>query len=299
MFSDTIDFLKKQEVEYAENKDYSKKSYMKSGGVSALSAAPDSILKLTRIIQYLRTVNIRYKVVGRMSNTMLDEGVYQGVIIETHKLDRKNVAENTIKVECGARLSRTLWDMARRGYGGAEELMMIPGTVGGALYNNAGAHGKSISDFVSCADVYFPDCDEVRNLSICELNLGYRDSIFKSSGAILLSCVLKLSFDAYTSIFLRAEGFARKRRALQPLEYPSLGSVFMRCNGIGPGYYIEQSGLKGYRIGGAEISRKHAGFIINTGNATPADIKKLIEHARSVVKDRFNVDLKEEIEIIR
>ena len=175
---------------------------------------------------------------------------------------------------------------------------MIPASVGGAIYNNAGAHGKVISDALIDVQIYSVRDDCIKVLSKDELNFGYRHSIFMDENYVLISARFKAIASDFCTIKSRVKEMVHIRRNAQPLEYPSLGSIFKRCLGQGAGYYIERAGLKGAKIGDAEVSEKHAGFIINRGNASSNDIIRLIELIKARVFELFGVVLEEEIEIL-
>ena len=298
MSYEILELLKDEDISFEENIGLDKLSYIRAGGSASLSASPDTLRKLCTLTSYLAEAGMPYKVIGRMSNTMSHSGLYEGVIIKTDKLTRKYEAENCVSAECGVKLSELLWSCARRGLGGGEELFLIPASVGGAVYNNAGAHGRCIADIISSCDVYLPKERKRVTLSASEMCLGYRESFLKNNDAVLLDAKFSFVYKSFLEIKARITECAKIRRASQPLEYPSLGSVFKRHEGVGAGYYIERAGLKGKRIGGAEVSRKHAGFIINVGGATPEDICELISEVKNCVFDTFGIMLEEEIEII-
>ena len=298
MLGSFLDFVKEMDIEFCTDVDMSSASYIKAGGRAAVTVTPKDIPEFVSVLDRLRNTELPFKVVGRMTNSMVSSNGFDGIIIKTHKLDRKNKADNLLVTECGARLSHVLWYGIKNGLGGGEELFMIPGSMGGALYNNAGAHGRTISDLVCAAEVYRMDSGKTDTLTADELQFGYRDSIFRSGRVMLLSCVLALDEIPISLPKERISGFVSARRSSQPLEYPSLGSVFKRYDGTGAGYFIEKAGLKGYRIGGAEVSRKHAGFIINVSDATALDVEMLIRSVKDQVSDKLSVRLEEEIEII-
>ena len=298
MSDEMLGFLKDRDIKFTLNAKLDRLSYIKAGGTARMLAEPESLSQLCELSSRLAKEKIPYRIIGRMSNTMSGDGEYDGVVIKTDKLNRKYGAESTIVAECGAKLSDVIWDMARRDMGGCEELFLIPASVGGAVYNNAGAHGRCISDVIASCEVYYPKDRRTVTLSREEMCFGYRDSLLKSRDAILLRATLKFEKKPFSDIKERIRECAKIRRAAQPLEYPSLGSVFKRHGDVGAGYYIDRAGLKGLRVGNAEVSRKHAGFIINLGGAVPSDITTLIIEVKRRVFDTFGIMLEEEIEII-
>ena len=233
-----------------------------------------------------------------MTNLLVKDGVYDGVIIKTDKLQTKSLAESTISVSCGAKMGTVIHCMARQGLGGMEGLAGIPGTVGGMVRQNAGAFGYEVADRFVSAECYLPNVKRLVTLSRDDMCFAYRRSALTSSDAVLISATFRLSPAPPEIILARIKELGEKRRASQPLEYPSLGSTFKRYNGQSAGFYIDRSGLKGARIGGAEVSEKHAGFIINVGGATADDFLKLIDLIKSRVYSAFGIELENEIEII-
>ncbi len=298
MSYEILEFLKDKDIEFSLHARLDTLSYIKAGGTARILAEPESISEMCELTAWLEKEKVPYRIIGRMSNTMSRDGEYNGVVIKTDKLNRKNTAENIVTVECGAKLSDVIWDMARCNLGGAEELFLIPASVGGAVYNNAGAHGRCISDVIAFCEVYYPKDRRSVTLSRKEMCFGYRDSLLKSRDAILLRATFKFEKKPFSDIKQKIRECAKIRRAAQPLEYPSLGSVFKRHGDVGAGYYIERAGLRGLRVGNAEVSRKHAGFIINLGGAVPSDITTLIIEVKRRVFDTFGIMLEEEIEII-
>lgn len=298
MYDNIVRFLKETDVEYYENYSLKNLSNIKIGGVAALSVCPDSVEKTVELLSFLSHTNVKFKVVGRMTNTMFRDGFFDGVVIQTSKLNRKSRAEDVYTAECGVRLSRLIWDAAKAGLGGAEELFMIPGCVGGSVFNNCGAHAKCIEDIFVRGDFYSISQGKIITLEKSEMFFSYRYSVLASRDLTLLRADFKFEKSDFEYVKNKISEYISIRRGSQPLDYPSLGSVYKRDNGVGAGYYIEKAGLKGYRIGDAEISKKHAGFILNVGNATSFDVDELIMHTKKSVYEKFGVDLKEEIEII-
>ena len=175
---------------------------------------------------------------------------------------------------------------------------MIPALIGGAVYNNAGAHGVNIADVFVSGYFFCLETRTIVEMNRSDMHFGYRYSILHERGFILLSATFRLLPSAFPNVKAKIAEYAAMRRVNQPLEHPSLGSVFKKCNTTGAGYYIEKAGLKGYRIGGAEVSCKHAGFIINRSNASATDVIELIAFVKATVYRKFGVMLEEEIEFI-
>ncbi len=298
MISLVSDFLKQRDVEFTEYEPLSRHSAIKIGGAARIFAIPDSEDKLCELVGYLYQNGFRYKIVGGSSNILFDDGIYDGIVVATSKLNRKSTAEDVLYAQCGARASELLRFAARRGLGGAEGLAHIPGAVGGLLFMNAGAYGYSISEIVRLVRVFDPQNASVRDMEASELDFSYRRSVFQSRPLVALSCELSLTRGESREIFARIRDLGEKRREAQPLDKPSLGSVFKRVGQTGAGYFVDKAGLKGMRIGGAEISEKHAGFIINVGGATASDVRSLVREIKCRVYDAFGVRLEEEIEFL-
>ena len=264
--------------------------------VAAFCVAPTSTDELVRTVHLLQGASIPYKVVGAMSNIAPSQNEYNGVILNTRKLVGKTVADNVITAECGVRLSDIVRTLSRFSLGGMEQLFHIPGRLGGSVRGNAGAHGLEISDVLTSATVYFPDEDTTVVLGNDEMNFAYRTSRLKSGG-ILLSARLRAIPKSQTQIHADIEHY-RALRTNQPHGVRTLGSTFKRVDGVSAGYYIDKCGLKGIRIGDAEVSRVHAGFIINCGNATPDDIVTLVSTVKMRVFEAFGITLEEEIDYL-
>lgn len=298
MFDGLLDFFKDKDVKIEENKSFSELSYMRLGGIARVVATPKSVDALIALISYLHNRGFLFKLVGNMSNILPPNENYCGVIVKTDGLNTFLPEGDTVTAYTGCRLSRIIWEYAKRGFSGAEELFMIPATVGGAVYSNAGAHGVCISDIFLGASLYDPKADRIYTYSSEDMEFGYRNSVLKHRDLYLLSATLRFNPSDFLSVKNKIMRYAKARRKAQPIEYPSLGSVFKRHEDTGAGYYIDRAGLKGTRIGGAEISTKHAGFIVNTGGATANDVKCLISLAKSEVNKKFGIILEEEIEIM-
>ena len=237
-------------------------------------------------------------ILGNGSNLLAaDEGIDM-LVVHTGKLDGlQRTGERTIRAGAGVSLARLSSFAQREGLGGLEFAHGIPGSLGGGVYMNAGAYGGEIKQVLSAAAAWFPG-EGVRQLSRDELALGYRRSIFSEKTGAVLEAEFLLAPDDPAEIQARMSGFDRRRREKQPLEYPSAGSTFKRPEGYFAGALIEQCGLKGFRIGGAQVSEKHAGFVINTGGAACADILALIGHIQETVYDQTGVRLEPEVKMV-
>lgn len=292
------DCLSSRKFKIYKDYDLSKHSSIKVGGV-ADAVRPRSASDFIEIIARLRANDIRFCVVGGMSNTLFATDAYSGVVVITTDVNGISLANGCVRAECGVTLASLMSYAAGCGYGGAEQLSLIPGTVGGAIRGNAGAHGLCISDVLDSVTLFFSDDLTLRTLPVLDVGLSYRSSIVKTRpGVYVVSADFKLAEATRDEYIERRRRFSELRHRTQPNE-PSLGSVFKQVNGVSAGYYIERAGLKGYRLGGAEISSKHAGFIVTHDGATWRDVMSLIELAEKRVHSVFGIYLEREVEIIR
>lgn len=233
-----------------------------------------------------------------MSNLIIKNRIYDGVIIKTDKISTKSLAENTLVVGCGVKLGGEIHRLATLGLGGMEGLAGIPGTVGGMIKQNAGAFGFEISDRFLEATCYDIKDGTLSHRTKEDMRFSYRDSRLSEKKEVLISASFELTSRKSEDIVTDLRKFRRQRISTQPTECPSLGSIFKQNNGVSAGFYIDKSGLKGFSIGGAQISEKHAGFIVNKGGATADDFIRLIDYAKKCVYSNFGVELSEEIDII-
>ncbi len=241
--------------------------------------------------------NISYTIIGNGSNLLVSDKGIDGLVICVDSNMNGARAEGTrIYAEAGLRLSRLSELAASESLGGLEFAGGIPGNVGGAVYMNAGAYGGEIKDVLS--EVTFWESGEILTKSAEELGLGYRESYFMHNDCIILSCVFNCIPRPENEIRADMAEFIRRRKEKQPLEYPSGGSYFKRPVGNFAGKLIQEAGLMGACVGGAEVSTKHAGFVINKGDATCCDILQLEELVRKTVAEKFGVELEREVRFV-
>ena len=240
---------------------------------------PEDILELKKLILKLKKNNIKYKIIGNGSN-MIISSKYDGVLIKLSKFDKLDIKDNIVKVGSGYSLSKLVLKCAKKNLSGLEFAYGIPATIGGAIYQNVGAYGYSIDDFIKYVTLL--DGNEIKTLSKDELNFGYRDSIFKHKNLICLEATFELKYSNDVSY----KKYMEERRLKQPLEYPSAGSVFLNPIGYSAGKLIEEAGLKGFRVNDAMVSYKHANFIVNVGRARAEDVIKLIR----IIQDKVQAD---------
>lgn len=291
-----ISFLNQHHIEYTAYESVERLSFVGIGGQAALAVYPKNRGEMLCLIAYLSSHRIPYKVVGNMSNILPPDGFWGICLVSTCKMRSVYFEEGLAVAECGLPLSLLCRSMLAEGRVPPAALSGIPATVGGAVYQNAGAFGIEIADCLRFADIYDPKEDRVVRVERDALGFSYRRSSLSSHGVLLSA-----AFACYEGDIKAAEAsmthFSALRRKSQP-SAPSLGSVFLRVGETSAAYYIDRAGLKGYSIGGASVSPKHAGFIVNTGNATAQDFRALITLIKKTVLERFGVVLKIEIEII-
>lgn len=245
-----------------------------------------------------KELSVPYIVIGNGSNTLASDKGYRGVVFVTTNMRKVEIDGEYLTAGCGCLLGSVGTNASTAGLSGAEFANGIPGTVGGAVYMNAGAYGGQMSDIVCSTVCYDVDSGEVITLDNASHNFGYRHSIFMEKNYIVLCSTLKLSKGATDAIKAKMNEHLKARREKQPLEYPSAGSVFKRPEGYFAGKLIEDAGLKGVSVGGAMVSPKHAGFIINTGDATASDVLSLVDIIKEKVLSMFGVELECEIRFV-
>lgn len=269
----------------------------KVGGPVDILVTPESYDEIVNLIKLCNGENIPYYIIGRGSNLIVRDGGFRGIIIKLTKLDNIKVEDERLIVQSGVDLCKVSEAALKNSLKGFEFACGIPGTVGGAVTMNAGAYNGEISQVIESALVV-DKSGKLITLNKDELELGYRMSAVQKYGYTVLEVTFKLVKGEYESIKERIDDLTRKREDKQPLEYPSAGSTFKRPEGHYTGKLIEESMLKGFSIGGAQVSEKHAGFIINKGDATAKDILDLIAHIQNTIKSNFHVELHPEVRII-
>ena len=251
--------------------------------------------ELADIIKYLKQTEHSYFILGNGSNLLVGDKGYNGVILHLgERFSGITVENETITVQAGALLSTVAKTAAKHGLAGMEFASGIPGTIGGAVVMNAGAYDGEMKQIITMVTV-MTDQGEILELDNETMEFGYRTSIIKNRPFIVLSARLDLKKGNIEEIQEKMDDFGNRRRSKQPLEYPSAGSTFKRPEGYFAGKLIMDAGFRGYRIGGAQVSEKHCGFIINVGNATAADISELMDEVIEKVSDKFDVTLEPEI----
>lgn len=296
---EAIKELKKMDVgKIVEKVPLKEHTTYKVGGVASCFIYPENVKQLITLLKYAKENNIKHKVLGNGSNTLFSDNKYEGIIIKLDKFDYVEVKKTIIVVGAGYNLMKLAQLAARKSLAGLEFASGIPGTIGGAVYMNAGAYKSDMGYIVKRVKVLTPDY-RVITMTNKELDFHYRSSFFqKNKDYICLEATLGLAKGKKEELYEVNRERKKRRLESQPLEYPSAGSVFRNPEGLFAGKLIEDLGLKGLTKGGAQISTKHANFIINIGNAKAKDIKELIDFTKEAVLDRYNVELKCEQEFV-
>lgn len=270
----------------------------KCGGNALVYVVPGNIEEVTKVVKACRESGQEFMIVGNGSNLLVRDEGYPGVMIEIGtRISDIDIIGEEIEAEAGAKLSLVATAAMENDLAGMEFAHGIPGNIGGAVVMNAGAYGGEMSQIIKSVTVLDTD-NEIKTLDASQLQLGYRTSIIQARKMIVLKVRLKLVIGSAGEIAMMMQMLMQKRRLKQPLEYPSAGSTFKRPDGYYAGKLIEDAGLKGYRIGGAMVSEKHCGFVINYDNATATDILNLMDEIRQKVKEQFGVELEAEVRII-
>lgn len=285
------------ELDIKENVLLSDYASFRIGGAADLLLHPKSKEALTQAVKTLKECEYPFRVFGNASNLLFSDMGYRGVVIFTTAMQDCDVVENRITAASGMSFTALAVKARNHSLSGLEFAYGIPGTVGGAIYMNAGAYGGSVSDHLVSSVCFDPKTNEIREIAAQDHAFSYRHSVYMENGCIILGGTFLLEKGEEKAIGDKMRELMDSRRTKQPLEFPSAGSVFKRPEGHFAGKLIEDAGLKGYSVGGAQVSEKHAGFIVNRGGATASDVNRLIEHIQREVYSRFGVQL--ETEIIR
>lgn len=288
------DRLNEYKIEYICNEPMSRHTTFKIGGNADIFVKVKSEQELKTVIRLAKEFDVPYFILGKGSNLLVSDKGIDGLVISLDGID--GIAVDGDEIVCGAGASLKNVCLAARdaSLSGLEFAYGIPGSVGGALYMNAGAYGGEMSQ-VTVSAVAIDDSENDINFSLADMKLGYRTSAFKNTNLIITKVKFKLNQGDVGEIKAKMDDFLTRRRDKQPLEFASAGSTFKRPEGYFAGALIEKNNLKGVTIGGAQVSRKHAGFVINTGNATCGDVSSLIKKVQDTVKAADGVHLEPEV----
>lgn len=276
----------------------SRRTTFRIGGPAEYFACPETPEELRLLLDACKKDGIPYFILGKGSNLLVGDRGIPGLTIAMERLSAVSVEGETVTAQAGASLTAVCAAARQAGLAGLEFAYGIPGQVGGGVYMNAGAYGGELRDVL--VQVEFLDEEgERRILPVEKLEMGYRRSLFTGKKSVILSACFRLQRDpeGQEAVGARMEEIYRRRREKQPLEWPSAGSTFKRPEGAYAAALIDRCGLKGFRVGGAQVSEKHAGFVINTGDATCADVLALIEEVQRIVKEKTGFILEPEVRV--
>ena len=300
--NDFINFLKAESIEFEENVDGKRLCSFHVGGNVRVVAKPQTSDQLSALYDFLLENDIRNILLGRGSNVVISDEGFDGVVVSLSELSSVNIDisdDDCIVAGAGASMLKLANFAQQNGLSGLEFAHGIPGTVGGGVYMNAGAYGGEICQVLKSCLVFDQIDGYIFLIDASQCDFSYRHSIFMDNkNLIVLFATFELKKGNPDEIKAKMDEYKAKRVASQPLEYPSAGSTFKRPEGYFAGKLIEDAGLKGFSIGGAQVSEKHAGFVINKGDATAEDIKSLVAHIQKTVKEKFDVSLECEIEFV-
>ena len=297
--SELKSLLEKCNIKFCEKYDLSKCSSFRIGGMAELAVFPKSRIELIEAIALMDDANVRCEIIGNASNVLFSDAGFDGAILFTGGVSDYCFDGTKLTCSCGASFTGMAKKAADMGLSGLEFAYGIPGTVGGAVYMNAGAYGSCVSDVLVSSLVYDRKTREVFKLTGEKHLFDYRRSIYMdNSSFICLGATFDLSEADSSEIYAKMDEYISSRKEKQPLEYPSAGSYFKRPEGYFAGKLIDDCRLKGFCVGGAAVSEKHAGFVINLGGATAADVLNLEEEVKKKVWETFGVELEREVRII-
>ncbi|MHA7098541.1 UDP-N-acetylmuramate dehydrogenase [Priestia aryabhattai] len=272
-------------------------TFTKTGGKADFLVFPETSKEVQDVYQYAMQQQISITIIGFGSNLIIRDGGIRGIVMSLKKLNSIQIKGTKIITQSGAAISDVSKFALSQSQTGLEFACGIPGSVGGAVHMNAGAYGGEIKDVIKECVVMNKNGDLI-TLNKEQIGLSYRKSRVAEQGHIILEVIFELNPGVYEEIHAKMDDFTLQRQRKQPLEYPSCGSVFKRPLGHFAGKLIQESGLQGKQIGGAQVSTRHAGFIVNIDKATATDYIKLIQHIQNTVKSKFEVELETEVKVI-
>ncbi|MFC2695145.1 MAG: UDP-N-acetylmuramate dehydrogenase [Lactobacillus sp.] len=284
-------------IKIQKNVPLSRFSFTKTGGPAEMLVFPENVEQVRTLVNACREQKVPLTVIGNASNLIIRDGGIKGLTMILTKLNKIEVKDNVVTAQAGARIIDTSFAAGRAGLSGLEFAAGIPGSVGGAVFMNAGAYGGETKDCFEQATV-LTRAGQLKTYNHEQMNFSYRHSVVQETGDIVLQASFKLKQGVRTVILDQMNYLNALRRYKQPLDYPSCGSVFKRPKGHFVGPMIIAAGLQGSHVGGAQNSNKHAGFIINTGGATATDYLGEIHKIQKGVKAKFHLDLHTEVRII-
>ena len=279
------------------NEPLSNYTYTKTGGPADLLVFPRSVEQVQRVLAAVKQENLPLTVLGNASNLIVKDGGIRGLVMILTDMQELVLEGNHLKAASGAALIEASRQAAAAGLTGLEFACGIPGSIGGAIYMNAGAYGGEVKDVISQVQTMTRD-GQLKTYAGADCDFSYRHSRFQEGDEVILGVTFDLAPGDQSTIDSKVAELTHLRQSKQPLEYPSCGSVFKRPEGYFAGKLIQDAGLQGYQVGGAQVSTKHAGFIVNVDHATATDYLEVIEHIRLVVWARTGVFMEPEVRII-
>jgi len=285
-------------VTYKKDAPLSELSTFRIGGAADFVIYPETTEALCRLLALAKECEIRHRVFGNGSNLLFADDGFRGAAIFTRKMDKVEIDGETMTLGCGVGLTAAAVAAQKASLAGLEFAYGIPGSVGGGVYMNAGAYGGEMAQVVASSRCYNPESGDVFTLSAAAHRFDYRHSVLMETGWIVLSTTLELKQGNAAESLAKMEEIMAARREKQPLELPSAGSTFKRYPGFYTAQLIDEAGLKGFSVGGAQVSPKHAGFVVNTGGATAADVLALVEKIGQTIFDKHGIEIVREVEFV-
>nr|WP_241772085.1 UDP-N-acetylmuramate dehydrogenase [Apilactobacillus kunkeei] len=286
-----------EKIELLKNEPLSKYTFTETGGPADLVAFPKNTDEVRELLSMAKRDDLPITVLGNASNLIIKDGGIRGLVIILTEMNEITSHDDLVIAQAGARYIDTTIVAQQHGLTGMEFAAGIPGSIGGAVFMNAGAYGGETAEVIESVTVLTPE-NEIKTLSNSELDFGYRHSAVQDQNDIVLEATFKLSTGDKDEIQAEMDRLNELRESKQPLDLPSCGSVFKRPEGYFAGKLIHDAGLQGYRSGGAQVSKKHAGFIVNIDNATATDYLNVIKHVQETVYAKNKVHLETEVRII-
>lgn len=276
----------------------SRHTTFRAGGPADFFVTPEKEGQVRKTLSLLKEAQVPHYIMGNGSNLLVGDRGYRGVILQIcKKMNRIRIQDTVIQAQAGALLSKIAAEAQAKGLTGFEFASGIPGSLGGAVMMNAGAYGGEMKQVLIQAQILNAS-GEIEDVLAEEMELGYRSSVFSRNGGVILSASIQLEPGDPSAIQSRMEELKFLRTSKQPLEYPSAGSTFKRPEGYFAGKLIQDAGLRGFQVGGAQVSEKHCGFVINKDQASAMDIRSLMEQVSEKVYTRFGVRLEPEVKLI-
>ena len=285
--------------------DMSKEVSFRAGGKADILVRPQNREQLIEVLSLLSKEDVNHLVMGNGSNLLIKDGGYRGVVVKISSAvfsDFEILKEEKgyvyVRVGAGMLMGVLARKLADNSLAGFEFASGIPGSLGGAVFMNAGAYDGEIKDIIVSAEVIDKDGTEIKTVYAKDMELSYRHSIFHNTGDVIISAELKFKQGNKEEIEAKMAELGKRRNEKQPVNYPSAGSFFKRPEGYFAGKLVQDAGLKGYTVGGAQVSELHSGFVINIGGATASDIVAVMKHCQKEVYDKFGVNLEPEVRIL-